>query len=45
MSDTTHTTHLMRVTALRLALLSYLFGSLILAAAVNLVASLGSATH
>ena len=44
-SDTTLTTHLMRATALRHALLSYLFGSLILAAAVNLVASLGSATH
>jgi len=35
----------MRATALRHALLSYLFGSLILAAAVNLVASLGSSTH
>lgn len=44
-SDTTLTTQVMRATALRHALLSYLFGSLILAAAVNLVASLGSATH
>ena len=44
-SDTTLTNHVMRVTALRHALLSYLFGSLILAAAVNLVASLASAKH
>jgi uncharacterized membrane protein len=44
-SDTTLTTHVMRATALRHTLLSYLFGSLILAAAVNLVASLGSSTH
>jgi uncharacterized membrane protein len=44
-SDTALTTHLMRATALRHALLSYLFGSLILAATVNLVASLASATH
>jgi uncharacterized membrane protein len=44
-SDTTLTTHVMRATALRHALMSYLFGSLILAAAVNLVASLGSSTH
>jgi uncharacterized membrane protein len=44
-SDTTLTSHVMRATALRHAVLSYLFGSLILAAAVNLVASLGSATH
>ena len=44
-SDTTLTTHVMRATALRHALMSYFFGSLILAAAVNLVASLGSSTH
>jgi uncharacterized membrane protein len=44
-SDTTLTTHVMRATAPRHALLSYLSGSLILAAAVNLVDSLGSATH
>jgi uncharacterized membrane protein len=44
-SDTTLTNHVMRATALRHALLSYLFGSLILAAAVNLVASLASAKH
>ena len=44
-SDTTLTTHVMRATALRHALLSYLFGSLILAATVNLVASLASSTH
>ena len=43
-SDTTLTTHVMRATALRHALLSYLFGSLILAATVNLVASIASPT-
>jgi uncharacterized membrane protein len=42
-SDTPLTTHQVRVAALRHALLSYLFGSLILAATVNLVASLASA--
>jgi uncharacterized membrane protein len=41
-SDTQLTTHSMRATALRQALLSYLFGSLILAASVNLIASLAS---
>ncbi len=44
-SDTQLDTHTVRATVLRHALLSYLFGSLILAAAVNLVASLASSTH
>jgi uncharacterized membrane protein len=44
-SDTQLTTHPLRVTALRHALLSYLFGSLILAATVNLIVSLASASH
>lgn len=44
-SDTTLTTHPMRSAALRHGLLSYLFGSLILASTVNLVASLASSTH
>jgi uncharacterized membrane protein len=44
-SDTQLTTHPVRATALRHALLSYLFGSLILAATVNLIASLASASH
>jgi uncharacterized membrane protein len=39
-SDTDLKSTAMRATALRHALLSYLFGSLILAAAVNLVAGL-----
>jgi uncharacterized membrane protein len=42
-SDTQLTAHQVRVTALRHALLSYVFGSLILAATVNLIASLASA--
>lgn len=44
-SDTTLTSHPVRSAALRHALLSYLFGSLILAATVNLVSSLASSTH
>jgi uncharacterized membrane protein len=44
-SDTPLTTHSARVTALRHALLSYLFGSLILAATVNLIASLASSSR
>lgn len=44
-SDTQLTTHQVRATALRHALLSYLFGSLILAATVNLIASLASSSH
>jgi uncharacterized membrane protein len=44
-SDTPLTTHSVRVTALRHALLSYLFGSLILAATVNLIASLASSSR
>jgi uncharacterized membrane protein len=44
-SDTELTSHAIRMTALRHALLSYLFGALILASAVNLVASLASASH
>jgi uncharacterized membrane protein len=42
-SDTPLTTHRVRVTTLRHALLSYLFGALILAATVNLIVSLASA--
>jgi uncharacterized membrane protein len=44
-SDTQLTAHQVRVTALRHALLSYLFGSLILAATVNLIASLATAGY
>ena len=44
-SDTTLTTRAVRSTVLRHALLSYLFGSLILASAVNLIASLASSMH
>jgi len=44
-SDTQLGTHPVRATALRHALLSYLFGSLILASTVNLVASLASSSH
>jgi uncharacterized membrane protein len=44
-SDSQLTTHPIRATVLRHALLSYLFGSLILAATVNLVASLASSSH
>jgi uncharacterized membrane protein len=44
-SDTTLTTKAVRSTVLRHALLSYLFGSLILASTVNLIASLASSTH
>jgi uncharacterized membrane protein len=44
-SDTTLTSQAIRSTALRHALLSYLFGSLILASTVNLVASLASSTR
>ena len=44
-SDTQLTTHALRATVLRHALLSYLFGSLILAATVNLIVSLASAGH
>ncbi len=44
-SDTPLTTHQVRASALRHALLSYLFGSLILAATVNLIASLASSSH
>jgi uncharacterized membrane protein len=44
-SDTDLTRHNIRATALRHALLSFLFGALILAASVNLVASLASTTH
>ena len=44
-SDTDLETHAIRVTALRHALLSYLFGAIILAATVNLVAGLASSSH
>jgi uncharacterized membrane protein len=40
-SDTALGTTVMRATALRHALLSYLFGAIILAVAINLVAGLG----
>lgn len=39
-SDTNITTHVMRATALRHALLSFLFGSVILATTINLIAGL-----
>jgi uncharacterized membrane protein len=39
-SDTSLTNHRMRLAALRHALLSYLFGSVILATLINLVAGL-----
>lgn len=42
-SDTPLTTHRVRMTSLRHALLSYLFGALILAATVNLIVSLAGA--
>ena len=41
-SDTNLKTHALRMSALRHALLSYLFGALILATSVNLVSSLAS---
>lgn len=44
-SDTILTTQAVRSTVLRHALLSYLFGSLILGSTVNLIASLASSTH
>ncbi|HJQ00058.1 MAG TPA: DUF1345 domain-containing protein [Jatrophihabitans sp.] len=44
-SDTDLKTPTIRATALRHALLSYLFGAVILAATVNLVAGLGSGGH
>lgn len=44
-SDTPVRTHAVRISVLRQALLSYLFGSLILAASVNLIASLASTMH
>jgi uncharacterized membrane protein len=40
-SDTNLQTHAMRVTALRHALLSYIFGTVILASLINLLAGLG----
>jgi uncharacterized membrane protein len=42
-SDTDLTTHAMRATALRHALLSFLFGSVILGTTINLIVSLSSA--
>jgi len=39
-SDTNLQTHIIRMTALRHGLLSYLFGSVILATMINLVAGL-----
>jgi uncharacterized membrane protein len=44
-SDTDLKTPTIRATALRHALLSYLFGAVILAATVNLIAGLGSGGH
>ena|SRR5215218_6880353 len=44
-SDTTLTSQAVRSTVLRHAFLSYLFGSLILASTVNLIASLASSTR
>jgi uncharacterized membrane protein len=41
-SDTNITDHVVRTTALRHSLLSFVFGSVILATTVNLVAGLGS---
>ena len=41
-SDTDLKNHLVRVTALRHALLSYLFGAVILATTINLVAGLST---
>jgi uncharacterized membrane protein len=41
-SDTDLQTHPIRATALRQALLSYLFGAVILATTINLVAGLSS---
>ncbi len=41
-SDTTLTTHAVRMAALRHGLLSYLFGSVILASLINLIAGLSS---
>ncbi len=43
-SDTNLTTHAMRATALRHALLSFLFGSVILGTTINLIVSLSSAS-
>jgi uncharacterized membrane protein len=43
-SDTDLTTHAMRATALRHALLSFLFGSVILGTTINLIVSLSSAS-
>ena len=44
-SDTQLTTHPLRATALRHALLSFLFGSVILGATVNLIVSLAGGSH
>jgi len=44
-SDTELNTHIIRATVLRHALLSYLFGSLILASTVNLIVSLASSNN
>ncbi len=43
-SDTDLKTHPIRATALRHSLLSYLFGSVILAATINLLVSLNSSS-
>jgi uncharacterized membrane protein len=43
-SDTDLTSHAMRATALRHALLSFLFGSVILGTTINLIVSLSSAS-
>ena len=44
-SDTNLTAHPMRATALRHALLSFLFGSVILGTTINLIVSLSSSSH
>ena len=44
-SDTSLRNHAVRIAVLRQALLSYLFGSVVLAAAVNLIASLAGSGH
>ncbi len=44
-SDTNLTSHPMRATALRHALLSFLFGSVIVGTTINLIVSLSSGTH
>ena len=44
-SDTDLRSRVIRATALRHALLSYLFGAVILATTINLIAGLGNSHH